>query len=371
MARSTIMLAAAGSGKTYYIANHLNLNQKNLVITYTKQNVANLKREIKNIHGEVPKNTQVLTFSSFVYRWLLKPFEPILEIGSSTVIITTGVEINKEPEPQSIKGKPNYKYFKQDDYRHYIYNQKYYPSRMSSLVLAQSKEIKKIIIERLYKFCDQIYFDELQDFMGKDFDLLSMFVKETNVKVFAVGDFYQHSVSKSNFTASKPFMKKGKIYISKDEYKLLFKGNVDIDESTLIKSRRVPEKICNFINNKLGIHIQSSSVVKGHYELLETDSKIIEVIEDTNIIKLFFKDSRKYNCLPTNNWGYSKGDTYQKSCVILTKTFESLFEEDFSCAHLTPVQINPLYVAMTRATDELYFIKEKDFKRFKAKYTIL
>lgn len=242
---------------------------------------------------------------------------------------------------------------------------------MSSLVLAQSKEIKKIIIERLYKFCDQIYFDELQDFMGKDFDLLSMFVKEKNVKVFAVGDFHQHSVSKSNFTASKPFVKKGKIYISKDEYKLLFKGKVDIDESTLIKSRRVPKEICNFINNNLGINIESSSVVKGHYELLETDSKIIEVIEDTNIIKLFFKDSRKYNCLPTINWGYSKGDTYQKSCIILTKTFESLFEEDFSCALLTPAQINPLYVAMTRATDELYFIKEKDFKRFKAKYTIL
>lgn len=364
------MLAAAGSGKTYYIANVLNPNQKNLVITYTKQNVANLKREITKVHGRVPKDTQVLTFSSFVFRWLLKPFEPVLEIGSSTVIITTGVEVNKEPELQSIKGKPNYKYFKQDDYRHYIYNQKYYPSRMSSLVLAQSREVKKIIKERLYKFCDQIYFDELQDFMGKDFDLLSMFIKDKNVKVFAVGDFHQHSVSKSNYTASKPFVK-NKIYISKDEYKLLFKGKVDIDESTLIKSRRVPEEICTFINNKLGIPIQSSSVVKGNYELLESDLNIIKVLEDSSIVKLFFNNSRKYNCLPTINWGYSKGDTYQKSCIILTKKFESLFEEDFLWAHLTPAQINPLYVAMTRATEELYFIKEKDFKRLKEKYTII
>lgn len=363
------MLAAAGSGKTYYIANHINPNQKNLVITYTKQNVANLKREIKKIHGEVPKNTQVLTFSSFLYRWLLKPFEPILEIGSSIGIVTTGVEINKEPEPQSIKGKPNYKYHKQDDYRHYIYKQKYYSSRMSSLVLSQSKEMKKLIINRLNKFCDQIYFDELQDFMGKDFDLLSMFVKEKNVKVFAVGDFHQHSVSKSNFTASKPF-KKGKFYITKDEYKILFQGKVNIDESTLIKSRRVPEEICNFIYNKLGIYIQSSSVVKGHYELLETNTKIIQVLENPDIKKLFFRDSRKYSCLPTINWGYSKGDTYEKACIILTKNFESLFEEDFSSANLTPAQINPLYVAMTRATDELYFIKEKDFKMFKEKYTI-
>ncbi|NOU63208.1 AAA family ATPase [Paenibacillus sp. LMG 31461] len=369
MARSTIMLAAAGSGKTYYIAKHLNPTSKNLIITYTKQNVENLKREIKIIHGELPKNTQVLTFTSFVYRWLLKPFEPILTIGDRTALITTGVEIKKEPEPQRINGKINHKYRKQDDYRHYITNQKYYPSRISSLVLAQSKEVKKIIIQRLFKFCDQLYFDELQDFMGKDFDLLSMLIKERNVKVFAVGDFHQHSVSKSNFTTSKPFTR-GKDYISKDQYKLLFKGT-DIDENTLIKSRRVPREICDFISTKLGIHIQSSSIVKGHFELLEENSRITEVIEDINVTKLFFRDSRKYNCLPTINWGYSKGDTYQKTCIILTKTFESLFEENFSCDHLTPAQINPLYVAITRVTNELYFIKEKDFKKHKKKYAVL
>lgn len=369
MAHSTIMLAVAGSGKTYYIASHLNPTQKNIVITFTKQNVANLKREIKNKYGEIPKNTQILTFASFVYRWLLKPFEPILKVGSSSGIITAGVEIKKEPEPQYTNGRPNYKYFKQNDYRHYIYNQKYYASRMSSLVLAQSRENKKRIIERLCKFCDRIYFDELQDFMGKDFELLSMFVKDKKVQVFAVGDFYQHSVSKSNFTTSKPFVKKG-MYLSKEEYKSLFKGNIHIDEITLIKSRRVPKEICDFINYKLGIHIESSSEVKGLYKLLLTDVEIIKIIEDTSIKKLFFRDSRKYNCLPTINWGYSKGDTYEKTCIILTKTFESLFDEDFSCAKMTPAQINPLYVAMTRATNELYFIKEKDFKRFRTKYII-
>lgn len=369
MDRSTIILAAAGSGKTYYIANHLNSTQKNLIITYTKQNVANLKSEVTKIHGEIPKNTQVLTFSSFVYRWLLKPFEPILKIGSDTTVITTGVEINKEPEPQRINGKQNFKYYKQEDYRHYIYNQKYYSSRMSSLVLAQPREIKQIIIKRLCKFCDHLYIDELQDFMGKDFDLLSMLIKEKKVNVFAVGDFHQHSVSKSNFTASNPFIKRGKVYITKNEYNLLFKG-INIDESTLIKSRRVPKEICSFINNKLKINIESASKVKGHYELLETDSKISEVLEDRSVIKSFFRESNKYTCSPTINWGYSKGDTYEKSCIILTKTFESLFEKDFSCDHLTPAQINPLYVAMTRITNELYFIKEKDFKRFKEKYTI-
>ncbi|MGG1878796.1 hypothetical protein ABDI30_14650 [Paenibacillus cisolokensis] len=346
MARSTIMLAVAGSGKTYYIANHLNSGANNLVITYTKQNVANLKREIKKRYGDIPKNTQVLTFTSFLYRWLLKPFEPILTVGDMTGIITYGVEVFKEPEPPSLSGRPNPRYFKKEDYRHYIYNQKYYSARMSELILAQSKDVRKKILERLNRFCDQLYFDELQDFMGKDFDLLTQLVRDPNLSVFAVGDFHQHSVSKSDFKASKPYIKKGKVFLSKDEYKLLFKGKVNIDERTLIKSRRVPEQICTFIRNKLGIHIESSSLVQGHYELLVDEAKILQILSDSTIVKLFYNNSLKYSCTPTINWGYSKGDTYEKCCIVLTKTFESLFEEDFSCAHLSPSQVNPLYVGL-------------------------
>lgn len=369
MAHSKIMLAVAGSGKTHYIAKQLNPAANNLVITYTRQNVDNLKKEIKKVNGGLPKNTYVLTFSSFLYRWLLKPFEPVLTIGNKTAFITSGVEIIKSPEPLSISGKPNPRYFKRDDYRHYLYFQKYYVSRMSELILAQSKEVLKKMFERLKFFSDHLYFDELQDFMGKDFELLKRFINEPDLDVFAVGDFHQHSVSKSDFTASKPYLKKGKTYLSKDEYKFLFKGTATIDETTLLKSRRVPAKICTFINSKLGIHIESASPVQGHYELLKDEQKIIHTLEDSDTVKLFYNNSAMYTCAPTINWGYSKGDTYKKSCIILTKTFDSLFDANFSCTHLSPSQINTLYVAMTRATHELFFIKEKDFKKIKNKYT--
>lgn len=79
---------------------------------------------------------------------------------------------------------------------------------MSELILAQSKEVLKKMFERLKYFCDHLYFDELQDFMGKDFELLKHFISEPDLDVFAVGDFHQHSVSKSDFTASKPYLKK-------------------------------------------------------------------------------------------------------------------------------------------------------------------
>lgn len=251
-------------------------------------------------------------------------------LKNKTALLTTGVEIFKNPEPLSISGRPNPRYFKKEDYRHYLYNEKYYSSRMSELILAQSKEVLKMMFERLEGFCDHLYFDELQDFMGKDFDLLILFVRDSNLNVFAVGDFHQHSVSKSDFTARKPYIKKGEKFLSKEEYKLLFKGKATIDETTLVKSRRVPEKICTLISSKLGIYLESSSPVEGHYELLEDESKISYTLEDSTTVKLFYNNSTKYSCSPAINWGYSKGDTYKKSCIILTKTFDSLFEDDFS-----------------------------------------
>ncbi|WP_040206388.1 AAA family ATPase [Neobacillus jeddahensis] len=367
MANSKIILATAGSGKTYCIAKHLNVNKKNLVITFTRQNVSNLKNEIIKRHERIPNGTQVITFSSFIYRWLLKPIEPILEVGEKKGIVTSGVEIIKEPPPQRIDGKVNYQYYKKDDYRHYIFNNKYYSSRMAALFTTQPKKVKKLIMERLYKFCDLIYFDELQDFMGEDFKILTSLLKDSKIEVIAVGDFYQHSVSKSNFTTNKPF-KKSKEYITKDDYIKLFKGQADIDETLLNKSRRVPSVICDFIRNKLKINIGSVSEVDGHYELLTEKTQIMKILDSSEVVKLFYSNSGKYRCKPVINWGYSKGDTYQKSCIILTKTYENIFDEDFSCDHLTPVQINTLYVAMTRATHELYFIRESDFKKIKMRY---
>jgi DNA helicase-2/ATP-dependent DNA helicase PcrA len=368
MANSRVILATAGSGKTYYIAKHLNVNKKNIVLTFTRQNVSNLKKEILKRHEKIPDGTQVITFSSFIYRWLLKPVEPILKVGDKKGIITSGVEINKEPPPQRIDGKTNYKYFKKDDYRHYISNNKYYASRMAALFNTQPKEIKKVIMERLYKFCDIIYFDELQDFMGEDFKILASLIKDLKIEVLAVGDFYQHSVSKSNFTSSTPF-KKSKSYISKEDYIKLFEGQSTIDEISLSKSRRVPVAICDFIRDKLKINIGSVSEVDGHYELLTEETKIMKVLDSSEVVKLVYSNSSKYKCKPIINWGYSKGDTYQKSCIVLTKTYENIFNENFSCDHLTPGQINTLYVAMTRATHELYFIRESDFKKINENYT--
>ena len=68
------------------------------------------------------------------------------------------------------------------------------------------------------------------------------------------------------------------------------------------------------------------------------------------------------------NWSYSKGDTFDNVCVILTDKFEKLCNNDFSCKNISQITINQLYVALTRTKGNLYIIRNSDFKNINTNY---
>ena len=70
------------------------------------------------------------------------------------------------------------------------------------------------------------------------------------------------------------------------------------------------------------------------------------------------------------NWSYSKGDTMDSTCVILTNGFEKLSEKNFSTEGISRQTINRLYVALTRSRGNVYLIKASAFKSVKDRYTI-
>ena len=170
-----------------------------------------------------------------------------------------------------------------------------------------------------------------------------------------------------------PFSKRGKgennkkDIISYEEYvNLLKKNGALVDTTALIKSRRCPDNICQFISKKLGIKIEADNYHKGNIYFLE-GNEIIKILEDDKIIKLVWQDKEKYH-FKAENWSYSKGDTYSSVCVILTDTFNNLNKDSFSINGISPIPINKLYVAMSRTKGNLYFIQKKDFDKIKQKY---
>lgn len=368
MVAKRLILATAGSGKTYHIANSLKLSQRNLILTFTNQNVKNIELELEKRVKEGASKTAVMTFSKFLYQWLIRPFEPNFTFSNSPMI-SEGVDIYSTPlESMDSEGNRNWGYITDDKLYHYLNkkNKCYYSSRMSKLFIKQGAGLHKKAFQRLKMFFDYIYIDEVQDFRGNDYEIIKKLLSLKGLSVIAVGDFYQHSVSRSNFKAKKPF-KKGKQDITEEMYLANFNKTVIIDKETLIKSRRVPEEMCKFIRKKLNIDIHSCSQEHGKIHIINEIEILNSVLKDENVVKLVEKRYGAHSFTPLNTWSYCKGDTYENSCIILTESFSGIVEDGFSFSlKVSQAQINKLYVALTRATNINYIVPKKVYDSWKA-----
>ena len=64
----------------------------------------------------------------------------------------------------------------------------------------------------------------------------------------------------------------------------------------------------------------------------------------------------------SNNWGNSKGETYNDVCVVLNEKTYNLYTNN-KLTNLPPTTKNKLYVACSRPTNNLYIIQEKIWTR--------
>lgn len=368
-----VILAVAGAGKTYHICHTIDKSKRNLILAYTNENIHNIQRELCDAHGCVPELTTVSTFDSFVYHNLVLPYEPsIVEHFGHPNFISHGICTIDPPSRiiKNSKGKlvPNSSYISKERFEHYVTMRgMYYCATLSKLVL-QVKQKQESLVEkavaRLNLFYDAVLIDEFQDFREYDYELIMALAKQLH-DVTLVGDYHQHSVSATN-NSGKPFKKK-KVDVAYDEFVAeLKKAKFDIDTKTLEKSRRCSVEVCDYIRRKLGISIISNGDHEGSVIWVD-DSKAEDILADNRILKLVYKDSSNYS-FHAMNWSYSKGDTVDAACVILTDKFESLDDYAFDVVDISASTLNKLYVAMTRSRGNLYLMKFSTFKALKDLY---
>nr|BAM94801.1 DNA and RNA helicase [Streptococcus suis] len=351
-----IVLASAGAGKTYFIANDFPDKERVYLITFTHRNVENIRKELlKRFNGVIPENIRISTFDSFVYNQLIRPFEPVANFPG---IKSRGVEVNIEPSTDS---RDYGAYFKLDNPKHFLLNDKFYVTRLSKFFMKQGRDFKKNTLNRLKYFCDTIYIDEFQDYNGWDFKLIEYLMKSSGTNIVAVGDIFQSLVAnirRDGNGSNLPFA----AISSVDDLARKLPKKVIIDTTTLIKSRRVAPKVCSFINDSLGIPIESASNSNGEIKWLNNISEAIPVLMDSNIPKLVW--DKRFKCPGVSNfinWSYSKGDTYLRTCIILTESTSSLSNWDTLS---NPVR-NRLYVALTRSLGDVYLISSNIFAEYK------
>lgn len=234
-----VILAVAGAGKTYYICRSFSPAKKHLILAYTRENIGNIKRELIAAYGSIPELTNVMTFDSFVYRYLLCPYEPsILRHFEQIDFVRKGIT-TKDPPPMRItrNGRtfPNPFYVSKDKLKHYISSSgHYYCSTMTELIM-QVKKGRDSLIKRaalsINRFYDQVSIDEFQDFREHDYDLINSLAKYID-NILLVGDYYQHSVSALN-NSGKPFKNRTRD-IDYQEYKqILITNRYTVDDASL------------------------------------------------------------------------------------------------------------------------------------------
>ncbi len=354
-----IILATAGSGKTYHISNHFSEDHNVLLISFTNANVENIRKEIRQrFNGNIPSNIFVMTFDSFVYNYLIRPLEPILSFDN---IKSNGVDVFTEV----VSDGRDPLYINLSTISHYMNTQrKYYVNRMSKLFIKQKNSFKKTSLNRLEKYFNAIYFDEFQDYNGNDFKVLKYIIEHININVVAVGDISQANVSplrNDGAGSNKPFNSIQQV----EDLMSLFSKNVNFDTTTLKRSRRVSKNICDMIRNKMSIDIYPISDRETKILFLDSTDKIHDVMVNKYIPKLIW-NAKSRHIMGENyvNWSYSKGDTYDNSCVILTQKASDLD----NWTELSLSAKNKLYVALTRTKGDLYLIKDSDYKKWKSTF---
>ena len=369
-----VILAVAGSGKTYHICHMINPSKRNLLLAFTNENIHNIRNELCDAFGSVPELTTVMTFDSFMYRHLINPYEPsIAEHFNCPSFVSNGI-CTIDPPPRQISLSveqmiANRRYTPKDKLEHYITESKqYYCANLSELAMQVKKGRESLVkraAARLNLFYDQIFIDEFQDFREHDFDLIMELSKHLN-SVLLVGDYYQHSVSGTN-NSGKPFKIKKDEVCYNDFVATLKNAGFVVDEKTLRKSRRCTASVCNYVKEKLGIQIESANNEQGDVFWCVVSAE--DILNNPNIVKLVIMEAVNYK-FNAMNWSYSKGDTFNSVCVILTDKFDNMDDEEFTTKGIATSTINKLYVAMTRSKGNLYLMKSSTFKKIKDAYII-
>ncbi len=335
-----LILAVAGSGKTTTLICKLNLEERFLLVTYTINNLNHLRKSVLRKFGYLPENIKICSYFQFLYSFCFKPFCG-LKSGAR------GISFKRPPEPTRYKVGTDGFYMNSE--------RMMYSNRIAHYC---EQECVEEIKARLDKYYDWMMIDEVQDIAGRDFNLMMKIIPEKCNSLF-VGDFYQHTYDTSN---------DGNVNTSLyDDYKKFLKrwkaAGVTIDNTTLGKTHRCSEEICQFVV-KTGIAIDSTGTATGKVILVDEEDTANDIITNDRIPKLFYDKCYSYACA-SMNWGASKGiDSFEDVCVVLNKTTMALYSKD-RLHELNSQTKNKFYVACTRAHRNLYLMDSKFLSKWK------
>lgn len=337
-----VTFAVAGSGKTRSIVEQIDPSRRSLVLTYTTNAERDLRRRIANKLDVSVASVTVETYFSFLNGFCYKPLLQA-DMGSRGISFSV-------PSEQSNRLPLSNK-------RRYMQGDRIYHCRMAKLL--DVKGCLPELRERIERYYDDVYIDEVQDFGGHDFNFL-MEIAKARTRFRLVGDFHQHTFSTShdgNVNKS--------LHEDYESYRARFsKAGFHVDTTALGASYRCGPAVCDHISTTLNIQIASALDSTVRVDVLDSQAEVDRVFADQETVKLFFEQHWLYGC-HSNNWGACKGlDHYQNVCVVLNAKSWTLLSRG-QLMQAKPIVRNKLYVACSRSRGHLSFAPEALFRKYR------
>jgi hypothetical protein len=347
--KNKIIVACAGSGKTTYIVEEaLKLKDKKvLIVTYTNENLDQVKLTFIEKNGCIPANVFILSWFSFLLQECARPYQNHMNQRSRirSIYFFKGTQEDK-------KLKEGLKYQPEAQDGHYLTNNDYlYDDKVSKFVYKCNQCSNGLIIKRLEKVYDHIFIDELQDLAGYDLNLLEIFLQSA-INIVGVGDPRQATYSTNQSQKNKRYKKSGIYLWLKEKNK---KGEVKIEEQSVCY--RSNQKICDFADAlfpDLPKTISKNNLTTGHDGIFYIlPDKVNDYIKKHRPTILRHNKRKNTLNLSAINIGISKGRTYNRVLIFPTEPMlEYLKTKD-------PSKVgdkSKLYVAVTRARYSVAFV---------------
>lgn len=377
---NTLCIAGAGSGKTHKIITEsiaeIERGGKVLVVTYTTSNQNELRRRFREIHGNHSSKFVVKGLFSFYLEDMIRPYQRTLFQRRINEIFFN--DRNPHLQPKSnypFPGRQEQLGNKRYNPRHFLTDceTKAHTGFLAKLAARIAKSTSNAAAVRLGEIYSQVYFDEVQDLVGWDYEVLKILSKSMKSPISCVGDFRQ-TVYETSFGHKQPKTAQEKIAAFRD---------MGFDLQSLPLNRRCIQSICNIADTvHNGAYEQTRSGVAdvpdefadhvGAFIVKHSDVAAYIAAYDPVVLRWQVNSGKKI--LPDGvrcyTFGSSKGLGFDRIMILPAESQEHFLLDD-NPVFLPEAETaqNKMYVAITRARYSIGFIV-KDEQAVGLRFTV-
>jgi DNA helicase-2/ATP-dependent DNA helicase PcrA len=335
-----IVIASAGSGKTTFLVDEAlsRPDKKIAIITYTNNNISEIKKKFYKKHGGIPKGVDVVPWFSFLLHECARPYQR--SVYPQQRVKTIHFPKGRSPYWENYSDTEKY-YFRDGD--------EIYSDKISRFVIDCETKSNGLVTKRLADIYDEIFIDEFQDLAGWDLVLLEVFM-EAGIRMVIVGDPRQCTYTTNN--AAKYSQYRG---IRVLDLVRKWEENNLCQIENCARSYRCNQIICDFADMlwpDMEKAVSYNSTITGHDGIfVMSKNNVHEYIKRFSPALLQYDRRTGY---PALNFGNAKGLEFDRVLIIPHGPIKNYLKS--GDVNDVSGSLEKFYVAVTRAKHSVAFL---------------